>query len=199
MVSRSSMNSTSSLETSTSVTWCESLTIFSRLSRIMLLWFPFPAKPLFVDNPITSKRENRRSRLELREKLAGSLSIPVSDFPFLPQNELSVPRQVLLHLFVHFLVRHAGAAHLILPLHEDLPHFFVEPVFHGQLLEHSMADARSHRILSLDLNLLALHEALNHFTSLVFHDTASKQIYTLSLHGALPTSRTVALSSGRTA
>src|SRR6516164_11006013 len=82
---------------------------------------------------------------------------------------------VLLHLFVYFLVRHAGAAHLILALHEDLPHFIVKPVFHGQLLEHSLADARGHRILGLNLNLLALHEALHHFTSHVSHKIACEQ------------------------
>src|SRR5690348_824872 len=90
IVSRSSMNSTSSLDTSTSVIWWESLTIFSRLSRIILFHVPFPV---------------------------GSLS----------QHQLAISRQVLLHLLVHFLVGDARATHLVLPLHEDLAHFLVQP------------------------------------------------------------------------
>src|SRR5437016_3519427 len=138
IVSRSSMNSTSSLATSTSVIWWESLTIFSRLSRIILVQVPFPARSL-------------------------------------PQYQLAVPRQVLFHLFVHFLVRNSGAAHLILPLHEDLAHFLVQPVFDRQLFDHALANPRGHRLFRLGLNLPAFHQALHDFIGHVGHKIPYEQ------------------------
>src|SRR5207253_183302 len=60
-------------------------------------------------------------------------------------------------------------------LNEDLPHFLVEPVLDGQLLEHALADARGHRVPGLNLNLPALHQALHHLTSHVSHKIAYEQ------------------------
>src|SRR6266566_667265 len=60
-------------------------------------------------------------------------------------------------------------------LEEYLPHFLVEPVPDGQLLEHALADARGHRVPGLNLNLPALHQALHHLTSHVSHKIAYEQ------------------------
>jgi hypothetical protein len=134
---------------------------------------PFPANAFFAANRIAIK--NRSLQLEIREKFVCQRRISVLELPSLPQNQLSVPGQVLLHLFVHLLVRRAGAAHLILALYEDLAYFLVEPVFDGQLLEHALADARGHCALALNLNLPAFHQALHHFSCYVSYKIPYEQ------------------------
>src|SRR6266568_5168317 len=61
------------------------------------------------------------------------------------QRQLAVSRQLLLHFLVHFLIRDARAAHLVLVIDQDLPHFLVEPVLDGKLFLHALADAVGHR------------------------------------------------------
>src|SRR5712675_3276275 len=79
------------------------------------------------------------------------------------QHQLAVARQLRFHLFVHLLVRNAGAAHFILMLYQNLAHFIVQAVLDGQLFHHSLAYALRDRFGRLALNLVAFNEPLDHF------------------------------------
>src|SRR4029077_3196411 len=81
----------------------------------------------------------------------------------LPQNQLAIARELLLHLLVHLLVRDAGAPHLILMLEEDIAHLFVEPVLDGDLFHHALPETLRNRVRSLRLNQLPFHKPLDHF------------------------------------
>src|SRR5229473_2885310 len=54
---------------------------------------------------------------------------PISIFRFLPQDQLAVSRQLLLHLLVHLLIRDARPPHLVLVIDQDLPAF--DQAFHN--------------------------------------------------------------------
>src|SRR5580704_861622 len=143
IVSRSSTNSTSSLETSTSVIWWEIRTIFSRLSRIP------------VARPQVLKMCNLYRPMELNPAQPG--------VAVLPQNQLAITRQLLLHLFVHFLVRDTRPAHFVLMLGKDLAHFFVQPVLDGDLFHHALPQPLRNGLRSLRLNQLPFNKPLHHF------------------------------------
>src|SRR5690242_10442623 len=98
MVSRSSIKSTSWLDTSTSVIWWDSRIIFSRVNRM---------------------RCGMASHEVARFGVAPRAS---------PQHQLAVSRQLGLHLFVHLLVGDACPPHLVLVLDQYLPHLIVEAV-----------------------------------------------------------------------
>src|SRR5579884_2088401 len=127
MVSRSSRNSTSSLPTSTSVIWCERRTIFSRLMRI----------PCSV---LESLREPEDARANCRR---------------LAQNQLAVPRQLLLHFLVHLLIRDAEPPHVVLALDKNLPDFFIEAILDGEFLEHALPNPLRDGFGGLRFNVLA--------------------------------------------
>src|SRR6266852_9374181 len=80
----------------------------------------------------------------------------------LTQNQLAVPRQLLLHLLVHLLIRDARPPHLVLVFDQDLAHFVVEPVLDRQLFEHPQADAVGHCSCRCRFNLSALDQPLHH-------------------------------------
>src|SRR6266581_1766401 len=79
------------------------------------------------------------------------------------QGQLAVPRQLLLHFLVHLLIRDARAAHLVLVIDQDLPHFLVEPVLDGKLFLHPLAHAVGHRVGGFGLDLPAFHQAFYDF------------------------------------
>src|SRR5207249_3731938 len=113
IVSRSSTNSTSWLSTSTSVIWCDNRMIFSRVRRI----FPFRLYtlrgcvlvarklPIFLNfnYPITIPQ----LPASIRALRFSNFQLPISIFQRLPQDQLAVSGQLLLHFFVHLLIRHA--------------------------------------------------------------------------------------------
>src|SRR6266851_5791384 len=84
----------------------------------------------------------------------------------LAQDQLAVPRQLLLHLLVHLLIRDAGPPHLVLMVDQDLPHFIVEPVLDRELFQHALPDAVSHGRGTFGLDLPAFHQP---FHNLVGH------------------------------
>src|SRR5712691_5245013 len=79
------------------------------------------------------------------------------------QGQLAVPRQLLLHFLVHLLVRDARAAHLVLVIDQDLPHFFVQAVLDGKLFLHALADAVGYRVGGFGFDLPAFHQAFYDF------------------------------------
>src|SRR5467141_4462765 len=89
--------------------------------------------------------------------------LPISIFKFLSQDQLAVPRQLLLHLFVHLLIRDAGPAHFVLVIDQNLPYFLVEPVFDRQFLQHPQADTVGHRRNSLGFDLPAFDQPFHNF------------------------------------
>src|SRR6266404_2120669 len=87
MVSRSSTNSTSSLDTRTSVMIWERRIVFSRVNRIGWSWvFPF---------------------VRFHQTMAGGGNLGSS------KNQFPLARQFAFHLFVHFLIGSARAAHIV--------------------------------------------------------------------------------------
>src|SRR2546422_468309 len=76
----------------------------------------------------------------------------------LPQDELAVPRQLLLPFLVHLLIGDAGPAHFILVIDQNLSYFFVEPVLDREFFEHPQADAVRHHRSSLGFDLPALDQ-----------------------------------------
>src|SRR5712692_6055462 len=84
----------------------------------------------------------------------------------LAKDQLAVPRQLLLHLLVHLLIRDAGPPHLVLMVDQDLPHFIVEPVLDRELFQHALPDAVSHGRGTFGLDLPAFHQP---FHNLVGH------------------------------
>src|SRR5260370_27394744 len=88
---------------------------------------------------------------------------PISTFQFLSQDQLAVPRQLLLHLFVHLLIRNAGPPHFILMVDQNLAHFLVEPVFDREFFQHPQADAVRHRRGSLGFDLSAFGQPCHNF------------------------------------
>src|SRR6202171_1894627 len=108
MVSRSSTNSTSSLDTRTSVMIWESRMVFSRVSRIGWSWV-FPFVPL------------RRTRAA-GEKLVSS------------ENQFPLTCQLALHLFVHFLIGSARATHIVGILGQNLANFFIQAILNANFV-----------------------------------------------------------------
>src|ERR1700740_1194164 len=144
MVSRSSTNSTSSLETSTSVIWCDRRITFSRLSFM---------------SDLPRWRMAQRSPTQLvKDRWAKEDSAMRS-----PQHQLAVARQLRFHLFVHLLVGDARAAHFVLVLHQNLAHFIVQAIFHGQLFHHALPHALRHRFRRLTLYQIPFNEPLDDF------------------------------------
>src|SRR5215470_4584196 len=92
-----------------------------------------------------------------------------------PQDQLAVSREMLLHLLIHFLIRDAGIAHLVLAFDENLAHFLIQPVFDGQFFEHTLANAGRHSICGLGFNLSAVHKALHHFVGNVRHKITNQE------------------------
>src|SRR5216684_2470044 len=91
---------------------------------------------------------------------------PISIFRFLPQDQLAVSRQLLLHLLVHLLIRDARPPHLVLVIDQDLPDFLVEPVLDRELFQHAHTNSVGHRSGSLGFDLPAFDQA---FHNLVRH------------------------------
>src|SRR6202171_6232847 len=81
----------------------------------------------------------------------------------LAKDQLAVSRQLLLHLFIHLLIRDAGPAHFVLVVDQNLPHFLVEPVLDRKLFQHALADAVGHGGGSLRFDLPALDQAFHNF------------------------------------
>src|SRR5262249_18831536 len=138
MVSRSSINSTSSLATNTSMILCDNRTIFSRLIPIP----PSPADLNFFDK---------------LQHLSARIGAPIFGASWLPQNEVAIAGQLRLHFLEHFLVGNAGAAHLVLVLGENLPGLFADAIFHGDFVHHGLAHALNDGggVVDLDLFLFA--------------------------------------------
>src|SRR5712664_2002191 len=84
----------------------------------------------------------------------------------LAKDQLPVPRQLLLHLLVHLLIRDAGPPHLVLVIDQDLPDFLVEPVLDGELFQHAHTNPVGHRSGGLGFDLPAFDQA---FHKLVRH------------------------------
>src|SRR6266850_7554851 len=93
----------------------------------------------------------------------------VSALQFLSEDQFAIPRQLLLRLLVHLLVRNARAPHFVLMHDQELPHFLVEPVFHGEFFHHPQPHAMRHRVSRLRFNVAAFHQALHHFLGHVRH------------------------------
>src|ERR1700737_4485654 len=152
MVSRSSTNSTSSLETSTSVIWCDNRTTFSRVSLML------STQPLGSSNSSTSSDARQGS----------------------PQHQLAVARQLRFHLLVHLLVGHAGAPHLVLMLYQNFAHFVVQAVLDGQLFHHALAHTLRHRLRRLALNQVPFdqpfHDFRGHVAHIIPNDQHSKRV-----------------------
>src|ERR1700682_765398 len=110
MVSRSSTNSTSSLDTRTSVMIWERRMVFSRVSRIGWCWV-FPFVPF---------RQTETAGKNLRSS----------------ENQLPLTRQFAFHFLVHLLVISACAAHIVGILGQNLANFFIQAVFDADLTLH---------------------------------------------------------------
>src|SRR5216684_1278064 len=156
MVSRSSKNSTSSLETSTSVILCARRTIFSRLSLMRAYQevsaFGYPRR--VADRRFRACRKGSQPRNLETQSAARQGST---------QHQLAVARQLPLHLFVHLLIGSAGAPHFVLVLHQNLAHFVVQAVLDGQLFHHALAHALRQRFRRFAFNLIAFDQPLHHF------------------------------------
>src|SRR5882762_217181 len=134
----------------------------------------------FLDSVIASQRPSGSRPAEfpisILQFLISNLRVlifrfPVSNFNFLvssflplSQDQLAVPRQLLLHLFVHLLIRDAGPPHLVLMSDQNLAHFVVEPVFDRELFQHPQAHAVGHRRRRLRFDVPAFHQPLNDFS-----------------------------------
>src|SRR6266478_2407100 len=97
--------------------------------------------------------------------------LPDSDslFNSLPQDQLAIPRQLLLRFLVHLLIRNTRAPHLVLMHDQELPHFLVEPVFDGEFFHHPQPHAMGHRVARRRFNVAAFHQAFHHFLGHVRH------------------------------
>src|SRR5579859_2323301 len=102
-----------------------------------------------------------RRRIKIRSARPGS-AVPLLK-PRLPQNQLAVARQLRFHLFVHFLVRNARPAHLVLVLDEDISHLFVQPVLHRHFFHHALPQSLRHGRRRLRFDQLPFHQPLHHF------------------------------------
>src|SRR5881394_3272024 len=96
--------------------------------------------------------------MQVRHKLKSALR--------LAKDELAVPRQLLLHLFVHLLVRDAGPSHLVLVVDQDLAHFLIEPILDGELFHHALAHAVDYSDTSFGFDLPAIDQT---FHNLIGH------------------------------
>src|ERR1700675_2939168 len=158
MVSRSSTNSTSSLDTSTSVIWCDRRIIFSRLSRIPIVW------------PRLIYRNSAERRTWRRIKPASCRETPLVVFARwnqrdkpLSQHKLAIAGQVSLHLLGHLLIRGSGPPHFVLVLRQNLAHFVVQPIFDGQFFHHALPYALRNGFRRLGFNLAAFDQPLDDF------------------------------------
>src|SRR6266850_1724637 len=93
----------------------------------------------------------------------------VSALQFLSEDQFAILCQLLLRFLVHLLVRNARAPHFVLMHDQELPHFLVEPVFHGEFFHHPQPHAMRHRVSRLRFNVAAFHQALHHFLGHVRH------------------------------
>src|SRR5882724_6204185 len=93
----------------------------------------------------------------------------ISHFQPLSQNQLAIPRQLLLRLLVHLLIRNARTPHLVLMHNQELAHFLVEPVFDGELFHHPQPHAVDYGVGCIRFNVAALHQAFHHFFGHVRH------------------------------
>src|SRR5260370_31738177 len=85
----------------------------------------------------------------------------------LAKDQLAVSRQLLLHLFVHLLIRDTGPAHLVLVVDQNLPHFLVEPVLHRYLFQHPQSDAVGYGSGNLGFDVPALHQTFHNLVGYV--------------------------------
>src|ERR1700680_4175987 len=110
MVSRSSTNSTSWLDTSTSVMAWERRMVFSRVNRIGWSWVvPFDS---------------------LRQSALAGENLDSS------QNQLPLTGQFALHFLVHFLIGSARAPHIVGILRQNLTNLFIQAVLDADFILH---------------------------------------------------------------
>src|SRR5256885_16326092 len=91
----------------------------------------------------------------------------------LAKDQLAVPRQLLLHLFVHLLIRDAGPSHLVLVVDQNLAHFLIEPILDGELFHHALAHAVDYGGSSFGFDLPALDQT---FHNLIGHRSEERRV-----------------------
>src|SRR6202158_233621 len=149
MVSRSSTNSTSSLDTRTSVMIWESRMVFSRVSRIGWSWvFPF---------------------VPLRQTGAAGESLVSSE------DQFPLTRQFALHLFIHFLIGSARATHIVGILGQNLANFFIQAVLDANFVLDRRPYLFRQRIGGRRLDHFRRNQTLNKLTRHVPHVIPRKQ------------------------